>query len=327
MGLKAFHGSQGSLYLSDSTCPYTNLSYEKVVLECLKEGELSLLLYRNDPCVVYGRFQVPWREFSLKRLNEKKLLPVRRRSGGGCVYHDLGNWNFCFLRGERDLYRDENLALIISRLGTQGIDIKMNERFDLVTFHEGIFKKISGSAFKQTKDKSYHHGTLLVDADLMGLKGVLGKEISVEVLGKGIHSHPSPVVNLSEIYPDLIYSNWLELWKTTFLLGQRDEVKGSDVLDDSELSDIFQEELSSLKSWDWIWGETPKNRIEFKGSFEGDFLELNKGIVIDANNTNFIGLKAKNLTSGELDSLICSSPYRKDEELVSFLTNLLIKAD
>ena len=194
-----------SFSYSESDCPYTHLAIENELLQGHFEGESHLFIYRNRPSLVMGRFQVPWREISFVRLHEvEKLLGekvnlVRRRSGGGTVYHDLGNWNFCFIHRSREIHRNENLKTICEFMSGLGYPIEANERYDLVFDggEKGIFK-VSGSAFKQKKDTSLHHGTLLMQANLKGLKGTLGHPKNWEVSGHGVKSHPSPVMNLGE---------------------------------------------------------------------------------------------------------------------------------
>ncbi|CAM9925400.1 unnamed protein product, partial [Chrysoparadoxa australica] len=247
------------LSVSSHLCPYTNLAFEKTLLESLGENDLHLFLYRNKPSIVMGRFQVPWREIDLVKADALKLLLVRRRSGGGTVYHDPGNWNFCFLRGDRELHREENLDMVIEVLKILGVSTHRNNRFDLTYHLEGSdgfeVKKVSGSAFKQQKDRSYHHATLLVDANLKSLKGTLGTRKGLNVEGKGIASHPSPVINLNDVCETLHFENWIEEWKRFF------HCSGPEVfLEESEVS----LEKEALSDWGWLWGETPENRVVFK---------------------------------------------------------------
>ena len=319
MPLKTYQGSLGKLSLSDSLCPATNLAFEKFLLENLSEGERHLFLYRNDACIVMGRFQVPWREVSLEKADEKKIQLIRRRSGGGTVYHDPGNWNFCFLRGERELAREENLINVIQVLGNLGISVKMNERFDLVFPTGEGPKKISGSAFKQQKDRSYHHATLLVNASLSNLKGVLGKSPLWEVSGKGIASHPSPVTNLKEHHP-LDYEDWLDEWMRFF------QVKEEDFFEVSDSHSSIQKERQELLSWDWLWGETPENEISF--SNKDCWIRNKKGQVFEASPElkTLVGIKLKNQNCEKVESLKALWSGLSEEE-VRILTNLLKNYD
>lgn len=262
-----------------------------------------------------GRFQVPWREVDLIKAEEKNIQLVRRRSGGGTVYHDLGNWNFCFLKGERELSRVENLELVVEVLKGLGVTVRSNDRYDLVFDTAEGPMKVSGSAFKQQKDRSYHHATLLVNAELQNLKGVLGHSCRLEVLGKGIKSHPSPVINLGNI-TNIHYEDWCNQWKRIF------EVSDVEVLrEDLEAVEIEREEL---RSWEWLWGETPENEVHLdSGNLT---LKTKKGLVVEASPELkvLVGLRVKNQNCEKLN-LLKSAWDGLCEEQVKILINLLKK--
>ena len=236
-------------------CPYSNLAWEKSLLEGNFKGDSHFFFYRNSPSLILGRFQVPWREINFLKLVElnagredSKIQVVRRRSGGGTVYHDRGNWNFCFVSKDRELNRLEHLGVIQRAMGSFNISLNINERFDLVFEKEDKNYKVSGCAFKQKRETSLHHGTLLIHADLGALKGILGQPKEWTLEGKGVKSTPSPVCNLAEegftgSY-DLFFLRVCEQLSCEF----------------SELGydEIDQKEVQALKSWDWLWGETPE---------------------------------------------------------------------
>ncbi len=226
-----------------------------------------------------GRFQVPWREINMPKLLEgnKQLSVVRRRSGGGTVYHDLGNWNFCFIHKQRDLPRRRNLEIMIALLKGVGLDVAANERYDLVFHHEnGQTYKVSGSAFKQKKDTSLHHGTLLIDASLKELKGHLGLPIHWDFEGKGVHSVPSPVINLAEFSKELTFESWCSHISDCFhqkaLVWTEESVA---------LNSEINAESDYLQSWEWKWGETPVFKIKLpirEGEGLSLLLEFKKGL-------------------------------------------------
>lgn len=264
-----------------------------------------------------GRFQVPWREIDIQKADQLGIQIVRRRSGGGTVYHDPGNWNFCFLRGERELHRKENLEYVQAVLADQGIPISINERFDLTYLTDNGVKKVSGSAFKQQKDRSYHHATLLVDAKIEDLKGVLGTSSSLQVSGKGIKSHPSPVTNLLN-HHEMSYGQWCKQWMKVFEIDyELSEVS-------SENSSELLEEVEALKNWSWLWGETPENEISFN---EQNYWIKNKnGLILETNSelNSLVGLELKNQNCEKVENLL---PLWEGlgESQVRILTNLLKK--
>lgn len=135
-----------------------------------------LLLWRNRPCVVIGRHQNPWQEVAPGLLapaspDADGVCVARRNSGGGCVYHDLGNLNMTFFTGREDYNRRANLQLVADTLiDTWGLNVSVNERDDLLLDDK---HKISGTAAKLTRDSAYHHCTLMVNVDLAALKAAL----------------------------------------------------------------------------------------------------------------------------------------------------------
>ena len=167
----------------------------------ISPDEAILFYYVNDPCIVMGRFQNPWIECALHKLRKDNILLVRRQSGGGTVYHDHGNINFCFLHGGRDHQRDLNNKILLKCLEIAGIHAYASERSDLRVDFNGD-KKFSGSAFKQKKDMAFHHGTLLIDANLDLLNAYLKSNHKIQN-SKSTKSVSSIVVNLSQINPNL----------------------------------------------------------------------------------------------------------------------------
>ena len=252
--------------------PFLNLGFEEWLLrEGMKEWGINhlLFLYRNGPCVISGRFQVPWKEVNFKSPFFKNIQYVRRKSGGGTVYHDLGNWNYCFFHRGKDLKREENLQTIRQAVRTCGVVLDSNERYDLLCSQ----KKVSGSAFKQTKDYCYHHGTLLIEAKLKELKGLLGPTEDFSITGKGIASVPSPVANLRDYGFQGEFSDFIQICCRQFAV--RWESVGPTPTPDKVLS--YAQELQSSK---WRWLETPKHTLAIGPQL---ILEIEKGKIISTN--------------------------------------------
>jgi lipoate-protein ligase A len=254
------------LYISECFDPYINLSIENDLLMNIKEGEKYLFLYRNLPCVVIGRFQNPWLECHMEELEERQIPLVRRQSGGGTVYHDMENLNFSFIDSKRDFDKKENNKIVIETLALFGIEAFASGRNDImVKDREGQDRKISGSAFKQKKDRSFHHGTLLVDSKLDDLHDLLHPP-NMNITTKSIPSVRSKVINLAELKPGLTIENLLAKFLKVF---PSEETVFVDAHNDSY--------SNHLKSWEWMIGETPKFKIEYKNLS----LEVKKGIIID----------------------------------------------
>lgn len=175
------------------TDPIRNLALEEFLTETVDDDEVILYLWQNANTVVIGRHQNPWQECHMQKIEEDSVSLVRRLSGGGAVYHDLGNLNFTFITTDKlyDVHRQ--LSVIIEAVQGLGITAQFSGRNDILA--EG--KKFSGNAFYRTKNKRYHHGTLLVDVD----KEKMGRYLNVtlpKLQGNGVKSVKSRVVNLKE---------------------------------------------------------------------------------------------------------------------------------
>ncbi|XP_072118879.1 lipoyl amidotransferase LIPT1, mitochondrial [Mobula birostris] len=248
----------GALVLKSlSTDVYENLGLEDWLHQCVEPRDREmLLLWRNSPAVVIGRHQNPWQECNLKLMRHKGVQLSRRRSGGGTVYHDLGNINVTFFTSKKRYDRRGNLELIISAL--KGIrphlDIMATDRLDLLL--NRAFK-ISGTASKIGRTTAYHHCTLLCNSDSSLLSSVLCTP------HQGLKSNATPsipaiVKNLQEEDPTLTCDILMDAIAAEYSRrhGLQNQILFIDPKDTLVLPgvDRFTQEL---KSWDWIYGRTP----------------------------------------------------------------------
>lgn len=188
------------VYISPFDNIYQNLCLEDFFLRESKEE--FILFYVNTPCVVMGNFQNPWKETSLKFLAENEIALARRQSGGGTVYHDEGNLNFCLFRNKGILSEEdkhEHLNLIRDFLGKQGVETEKLPKSGMVFIDDGKKYKFSGEAFKQILNRSYHHGTILIQTDLKKLESCLISDIG-EIETKAVESNPHLVGNISDVW-------------------------------------------------------------------------------------------------------------------------------
>ena len=180
------------------TDPYENLALEEALLNRVGEGELILYLWQNERTVVIGKNQNPWKECRTALLAEEGGHLARRLSGGGAVFHDLGNLNFTFLMPAQDYDLPRQLTVIQRACRSLGIPAERSGRNDLLA--DG--RKFSGNAFYKHNGKAYHHGTLMVDVDLDRVQRYLSPS-KAKLAAKGVESVRSRVVNLREFVPTL----------------------------------------------------------------------------------------------------------------------------
>jgi lipoate-protein ligase A len=264
--------------ITNETDPYKNLALEEYLLDNVTEDECILYLWQNEKTVVVGRNQNPWKECLIKDLGQDQGRLVRRLSGGGAVYHDLGNLNFTFLVTKDNYNVAKQLDVIIKAVNNLGIPAIKSGRNDIIVEE----KKFSGNAFYSTGDKCYHHGTILVDVDMPSLSKYLNVS-KAKLKSKGVDSVKSRVANLIEYRHDLT----IDRLKTELIVGFGKAYGLEPIRMDS--SSLDKEDLDKrtekFSSWEWNFGK----KIEFSDSFERRFgwgdIELqfvvNGGIITD----------------------------------------------
>lgn len=199
------------LFRTGCTDPYRNLAVEEHLMETVQPGECILYLWQNQNTVVIGRNQNPWKECRTSLLEEEGGRLARRLSGGGAVFHDLGNLNFTFLVNEEDYDLDRQLTVIREACRELGLAAERSGRNDVLV--DG--RKFSGNAFYHSKGKAYHHGTLLVDVDGEKLARYLSPS-KAKLQAKGVDSVRSRVVNLVELVPGLTCERMAQAMEAAF---------------------------------------------------------------------------------------------------------------
>lgn len=262
------------IVLSQENDPYFNLALEEELLRNARLDEVTLYLWQNDKTVVIGRNQNPYMECDLEQLGLNGGKLARRISGGGAVYHDLGNLNFTFVFRKSQENLTKQIAVIQKAVERFGLQVDLSGRNDLT--HEGL--KFSGHAFYEEDGNAFHHGTMMVDVDLTMLAKVL-KPSKLKLESKGITSVKSRVVNLKELNNEISISSLSEAMIDSFK-----EIYG----ENSFLVKYSRQEKSpafTKKYMDdrWIYGESPKyNAFIEKRTPSGNiqaFFEVEHGLV------------------------------------------------
>ncbi|MDR1904977.1 MAG: lipoate--protein ligase [Treponema sp.] len=245
---------------SNETNPYRNIALEALLFECVERGVCILYLWQNRHTVVIGRNQNAWKECRVEDLEASGGFLARRLSGGGAVYHDLGNLNFTFLLPKDDYDTEKQSAVILRAVQMAGIDAYRSGRNDIET--EG--RKFSGNAFYFSGNNAYHHGTLLVNADLNAASQYLTVQAG-KIKAKGVESVRKRMINLAECKQDLTIPALQQ-----FLIAAFDEVYGlaGSPLDKGMLD---QERLSALEAKfgdpEWKYGKNPPFQFETGARF------------------------------------------------------------
>lgn len=180
------------VYNTHETNPYKNIATEAHLLTRVGPGECILYLWQNRHTVVIGRNQNAFKECLVDALESDGGFLARRLSGGGAVYHDMGNLNFTFIAHKDTYSLDKQHEVILQALADFGLKAERSGRNDLCL--DG--RKFSGNAFYKTGDALYHHGTLLIDVDMANLSTYLNVPKD-KLQAKGVSSVRSRVVNLS----------------------------------------------------------------------------------------------------------------------------------
>ncbi len=191
-------------YINNHTDPFFNLAAEEYFMSNAKED--IILLWRNDKTVVIGKNQNAFSEINFDFTNEHNIKVVRRLTGGGAVFHDLGNLNYTFISVPDGKFSNKKNGIdfahfckpIINALCALGINARLSGRNDIVVDTNEGERKISGNAECVKDSKTLHHGTLLFSADLSKLSGALNPSRK-KLESRGISSVKSRVANLSEL--------------------------------------------------------------------------------------------------------------------------------
>ena len=239
------------------TDPRLNLALEEYLLRHVEQIEPLLLFYVNEPSVIIGRNQNTLEEIDPDYVAAHGIHVVRRLSGGGAVYHDLGNLNFSFVtNGKDDLHNFAKFTEpVVDCLRSMGVAAELRGRSDI--FVEG--RKISGNAQYATARRMFSHGTLLFDTDLGEmLRAINPRRVAIE--SKAVHSVRSVVANIRELLPrDMTVANL----KAALLRG----IFGDGSIPTLPLMDDDWRQVDTISAsryglWSWNYGRSPQFNVQ-----------------------------------------------------------------
>ena len=258
------------MYYIENVChdPRFNLALEEYVLsnKCVREP--VLLLWQNEPSVIIGRYQNTPEEINPSFIEERGIHVVRRITGGGAVYHDLGNLNYSFMipNASGSIEFESFTRPVITALGRLGIKAELSGRNDLLV--EG--RKFSGNAQHYQGGKLLHHGTILFDSNLDDVQKALHVRED-KFVSKGIKSVRSRVTNLKPFLPvDMSVEEFREFLLKDFDLEY--------LITEMELTDAEYDGIRALAdgkydSWEWNYGKSPLSSVSARIRTAGGTIE------------------------------------------------------
>ncbi|KAK7920646.1 lipoate ligase A [Apiospora marii] len=327
------------IYVSRSHNPYLNLSFEHYLLQKSHPDSVVLLLYTNRPCVVIGRNQNPWLEVGLGALNRPELLApvsrvdgeggsgngsgadadtlgvqlVRRRSGGGTVFHDLGNVNYSVLCPPAAFDRDRHALMVVRALQSLGVSsARVNERHDIVladpddAARQQTFK-VSGSAYKLTRRRSLHHGTCLLSTPNLDRVGqFLRSPAEPYMKARGVDSVRSRIRNVgvgNAAFEEAVVAEFGAMYGNV-------DVETITTRDIEEIPEVMRG-YEELKSLDWIYTQTPQFTFSTRSTEDDprprpplpDYLPKDFDLSITARHGQITEAKGAGVEASALDSV------------------------
>lgn len=269
--------------VNKNTDPRINLAVEEYALNHLDPSQDYAILWQNEPAVIVGRNQNTVAEVNAPFIKEKGIHVVRRLSGGGAVYHDLGNLNYTFIvDAQKSVVSNFEYFTkpVIQALASLGVKAEFSGRNDITINGQ----KFSGNAQYWSKNRLLHHGTILFNSELSVVQDALNVKAD-KIQSKGVKSVRSRVTNIFPHLPNPITIEEFKeaLWRYLIPGGAGQEC----VLTEQDWSVIKDLKDRRYSQWDWNYGASPESEIEKEERFAGGKLELKfnvrDGVIQDMN--------------------------------------------
>jgi lipoate-protein ligase A len=253
-----------------SVDPYFNIATDEYIFKHIRQD--CFMLWQNDNAIIVGKHQNTLAEINIDYVKEQDIKVVRRLSGGGAVYHDMGNLNYSFTKtGENSEMVDfkKYTLPILQVLQSLGVDAKFEGRNDLTIGG----KKFSGNAEHVFKNKVLHHGTLLFTSEMKNVSGAL-RINPLKYSDKAVKSVPKRVTNISEHL------------KTPITLEEFSRKIMDHIIfthEDCQLYEFTETDLTAIQkmrdekyaTWEWNYGRSPEYSFRKGIRTEGGTLEMN----------------------------------------------------
>ncbi len=256
------------IVISNQYNPFLNRAVEQHLTDNQEENTVTMYLWKNQQTVVIGYNQNPYSECNVQQLLDEGGYLMRRGTGGGAVYHDLGNINFSFVTDKKLYDVKKQLSVIQDALLSYGLTTEISGRNDLTC--EG--RKFSGNAFAKGKQNDLHHGTILIKTDSAMMQRYLIVD-KAKLMKNGVKSVASRVINLSELVPELTSENIKQPLIASFekVYGDKAEVLDFDTLININEVQAFMSEISSR---DFLFGRWEQFKTSKKARFPWGGVEI-----------------------------------------------------
>ena len=256
------------LIISTQTNPYINIAVENHLLSLPSDGEVTMYLWQNHRTVVIGQNQNPYAECNVAQLEHDGGYLMRRRTGGGAVFHDLGNLNFSFVVPYEAYDTTRQFSVLQRAVETYGLDTAVSGRNDVLC--QG--RKFSGNAFAKGKYQRLHHGTILIRTDVTDLQRYL-KVKPAKLQKHGVASVQSRVVNLSELVPEITAQNIVPRLIAAFEQEYGTPLQTID-FDTVATHPEVQELYSQFASDEWKYGRWQQFEAQQSAQFDWGAVEV-----------------------------------------------------
>ncbi|APH21989.1 TPA: lipoate--protein ligase [Clostridium botulinum] len=309
--------------VNKSTNPFFNLALEEYLLKNVDIKEDYFILWQNEPTIVIGKHQNTLKEINMNFVQDNNINVVRRNSGGGAVYHDLGNINFTFITkyDEKHLLDFKTFTNpVVYSLGKLNVKAELSGRNDILI--DG--RKISGNSQHIYKDRFLHHGTLLFNSELENLVKALNVD-NDKILSKSIESIKSRVTNIKEhVKEDIFMEKFKEILIENIFIWNKSSLKEYNLTSDY-INEIEKLMKKKYMTWQWNYGESPEFNYRNSKRFQGGKLEVLLNIVEGHINEckiygDFLGL----MDVSEIEKKIIGVKYG-EEYIDEFLKGIDIK--
>lgn len=304
--------------INDSHDPYFNLALEEYVLFNMPGDQNYFILWQNKNAVIVGRNQNTYEEINQDFVKERNISVVRRLSGGGAVYHDLGNINFTFIVNDNQDFTNftKFTQPVLATLYSLGIKAENNGRNDITI--DG--KKFSGNAQFKYKGRMLHHGTILFNSNIFDMTEALTPG-AAKVASKGIKSVQSRVTNLCDYLSEPVTIEEFKQLLSEEVLKQE---TGNHIyrLTESDKYAIDQLSKNKYQTWSWNYGASPQYNIKKTGHYQWGSIDIRLGVTNGIiRSCKIYGDFFSDQDIKDLENAFLTAAYREDK-ILEIIENL-----